>query len=103
LETLFLEKGDGDLLSLGRIWSFWEREFERVELRVFLTSSIFGGEKLEDLAGVWKVESPFESGVWRVEEFFCLVVKTKSGKKFVRVLRGGRKGSLSLFFGETQN
>lgn len=69
----------------------------------FLTSSIFGGEKLEDLAGVWKVESPFESGVWRVEEFFCLVVKTKSGKKFVRVLRGGRKGSLSLFFGETQN
>jgi hypothetical protein len=69
----------------------------------FLTSSIFGGEKLEDLAGVWKVESPFESGVWRVEEFFCLVVKTKSGKKFVRVLRGGRKGSLSLLFGETQN
>jgi len=27
------------------------------------------------------VESPFESGVWRVEEFICLVVKKKSGKK----------------------
>jgi hypothetical protein len=90
-------------LSLGRIWSFWEREFERVQLSVFLTSSIFGGEKLEDLDGVWKVESPFESGVWRVEEFFCLVVKKKSGKKFGRVLRGGRKGSLSLLFGEMQS
>jgi hypothetical protein len=90
-------------LSLGRIWSFWEREFERVQLSVFLTSSIFGGEKLEDLDGVWKVESPFESGVWRVEEFICLVVKKKSGKKIGRVLRGGRKGSLSLLFGETQN
>ncbi len=90
-------------MSLGRIWSFWEREFGRVELSVFLTSSIFGGEKLEDLAGVWKVESAFESDVWRDEENFGLVVKKKSGKKFGRVLRAGRNGSLSLLFGETQN
>jgi hypothetical protein len=69
-------------LSLGRIWSFWEREFGRVELSVFLTSSIFGGEKLEDLAGVWKVELPFESGVWRVEEKFGLVVKKKRQKNW---------------------
>jgi hypothetical protein len=65
LKKLFSwKKGDADLLSLGRIWSFCEREFGRVELSVFLTSSIFGGEKLEDLAGFWKVESSFESGVW---------------------------------------
>ncbi len=67
-------------MSLGRIWSFWEREFGRVELSVFLTSSIFGGEKREDLAGVWKAELPFESGVWRVEENFGLVVKKKRQK-----------------------